>query len=248
MMKTLEQWVLARCAAVLFTSTLTHARYLAEYPAIESKSYLIYNGVDLDDFVGELRPGTQPTVAHVGTLHDFQWNQVQRFLEGFALELRTGGVPRNTQVAFVGAIGVALRTRLEKLLRQLEIGERVKILGFVPHGQAVHWMRTSQLLLLFAGEDTHYFRLSKISEYVVAGTPMLAFAPHQSQTAEEIRFYGGRVLADASEREVGVELARAFSTDAQSHRGPQMIEHPHPLNRRTEAQRLAEICFKVAEL
>jgi len=240
LLKRLERWVLGCSRAVLFTSGATRALYVDEYPEIETKSHAIYNGADSDDFVGEVPALDRPTVAHIGTLHEFQWDQVEIFLRGFARALRNGSVPPETQLIFAGAIGLKLRLRLEASVRDLGINRSVQLTDFVPHAQAVRWMRSSRLLLLFVGENPS-IRLSKISEYVAAGVCMLAFAAGKSETAGEVRLYGGRVLSEASEEAVEAELAVAFSTQTGGRRGLHTIDHPHPLNRRTEAQYLADI-------
>jgi glycosyltransferase involved in cell wall biosynthesis len=239
-LKILERRVLRRSSAVLFTSRATRALYLDEYPEIEAKSRVIYNGADPDDFTGEVPALERPTVAHIGTLHEYQWDQVEIFLGGFARALRAAKVPADAQLVFAGAIGRRLRARLEASVRNWEINRFVQVTDFVPHAQAVRWMRGSRVLLLFAGTNP-YIRLSKISEYVAAGAYMLAFASGESETAEEVRLYGGRVLSGASEDAVAAELAMAFSTQSDGRPRLQNIEHPHPLNRRTEAQYLADI-------
>ena len=245
-LRALERWVLTSSTAVLFTSRATRTLYLDEYPEIEKKSSIIYNGADPDDFTNELRLPDRPTLAHVGTLHDYQREQVEVFLRGFARALRTRTVPPDTQLTLAGAIGLKLRVNLEAAANDLGIASAVKIVGFVPHAQAVGWMRASRLLLLFAGEN-RYVRLSKISEYVAAGPPMLAFAPRKSETAEEVQLYGGRVLSHVSEPELEAELALAFEAHNDVRRGPHAIEHPHPLNRRTEAQYLADILARAVD-
>ena len=243
LLRILERRVLRRSRAVLFTSRATRTLYLNEYPMIEAKSHIIYNGADPDDFVGATPGIERATVAHVGTLHDFQWNQVEMFLRGFAQALLAGGVPPDTQLIFAGAIGQKLRLRLEARVRELGIDCFVQVTDFLPHGQAVRWMRGSRVLLLFAGTNP-YVRLSKISEYLAAGAYMLAFASGESETAEEVRRYGGRVLSEASEEAVAAALMVAFSTQSDKRSRLQSLEHPHPLNRRTEAQYLADILAK----
>jgi glycosyltransferase involved in cell wall biosynthesis len=244
--RSFERWVLGRSSAVVFTSGATRALYVDKYPEIEGKSYLIYNGADPEDFLGEVRAPERPTVAHVGTLHDFQADQVEFFLRGFGTALRTRAIPPDTEVVLAGAIGLRLRSRLERVLKDVGIVTSVRLAGFLPHQEAIQVMRGSRLLLLFAGEGRHYFRLSKISEYLAAGSAILAFAPDESDTAEEVRLYRGRVLSEPSEEKLEAELILALSGHSRNYREPREIGHPHPLNRRTGAQSLGEILDCVA--
>jgi hypothetical protein len=166
------------------------------------------------------------------------------FLLAFARSIRNGAVPRDSELIFAGTIGLRLRARVEALVLDLDIVPSVRLVNFVPHQQAIRWMRTSHLLLLFAGNNP-YIRLSKISEYLASGTPMLAFAAETSETAKEVRQYGGRVLSRASANEIAIELARVFRHENRTGWRPWAIDHPHPLNRRTEAQQLANILDQV---
>src|SRR5262249_33967283 len=159
------------------------------------KSWVIYNGADLSDFVGEVATLERPTIAHIGTLHEYQWSQAQSFLRGFARALWCGTVPPETEAIFAGTIGLKLRGKLQAMIMGLGITASVRLIDFVPHAEAVRWMRGSRLLLLFVG-DNRYIRLSKLSEYLAAGPPLLALAPAKSETADEVRRYGGRVVSD----------------------------------------------------
>src|SRR5262249_53868237 len=50
LLRKLEKWILAHSAAVLFTSDETRKLYVRQYPGVEGKSFVIYNGADSDDF------------------------------------------------------------------------------------------------------------------------------------------------------------------------------------------------------
>lgn len=246
-LRALERWSLRHSAAVLFTSSATRALYTREYPPIAARSHLIYNGADPGDFIGEVKAAESPTVAHVGTVHDFQWSQVSLFLRLFARALSKRSIPADTQVVFAGTIGAKLRDRLLATGCEFGIRKSLQVPGFISHPEAVTLMRASDVLLLFAGENP-YVRLSKISEYLAAGAAMLAFATPDSETAEEVRRYGGCVVSNASEHEVESWLASAFSSSAPRRRSPLLIDGPHPLNRRTEAGELAGILDALADI
>jgi glycosyltransferase involved in cell wall biosynthesis len=246
-LRALERWSLRHSAAVLFTSRATRALYAREYPQIAARSHLIYNGADPGDFIGEVKAAESPTVAHAGTVHDFQWSQVSFFLRLFARALCRGSIPADTQVVFAGTIGAKLRDRLLATACELRIRKSLQVPGPISHPEAVALMRASDVLLLFAGENS-YVRLSKISEYLAAGAAMLAFAAPDSETAEEVRRYGGCVVSRASEHEVESWLSSALSSSAARRRSPLRIDCPHPLNRRSEAGHLAGILDALADV
>ncbi len=245
-LRALERWSLKHSAAVLFTSCATRALYAREYPSIADRSHVIYNGADPSDFTGGVMAAESPTIAHVGTVHDFQWSQVASFLRMFARTCNSGAIPARTQVVFAGTIGVKLRNRLLTMGRELGIDESLRVPGFLSHAESVALMRSSDVLLLFVGENP-FVRLSKISEYLVAGAAMLAFAAPGSETAEEVHRYGGCVVGSAPEVEVERWLASALSASAARLVPPLCIDHPHPLNRRTEAGYLARILDMVCD-
>jgi glycosyltransferase involved in cell wall biosynthesis len=245
-LRRLEGWCLAVARAVLFTSEATRSLYKMHYPDLEERFHLILNGVDLEDFSCAPTPRpSRPTIAHVGTLHDYQREQVLRLFE--AVALASSEIP-DLHVIFVGPIGAVLRDDLLGAARHLGVESRLGLAGPVSHLEAVGWLRAADLLLLFAG-DNPFIRLSKISEYAAAERPMIAFAGPGSQTARDVRSHGGDVLHEAPPEHVASKLIegvrRGVASRDQATEFP--FPHPHPLNRRTEAQQLAEILDAVRQ-
>ena len=245
LLQRLEAWCLGEARAVLFTSEATMRLYQTHYPGILGRCHLILNGFDPEDFSQALAHQLpRPTIAHVGTLHEYQRAQVASLFEAVALASREIS---DLQLALVGPIGSALRDDLLTVARQLGVESRLSLTGPVPHVEAVRWLRAVDLLLLFAG-DNPFIRLSKISEYVAAGRPMMAFARPESQTARDVREHGAEVLYEASLDLIAQRLAEGVRRGLES-RGLTAavpLRHPHPLNRRTEAQELAEILNAVS--
>lgn len=242
LIRALERWCLAQASAVLFTSRATQHLYEDAYPNIRLGSHIIYNGVDPDDLPGVGSTFERPTITYVGALHEFQWPQVRQFLEGFALALSRSSLPVGTRVTLVGSVAPRVAAAVRESCRALGIDSSVALMEPVPHHEAVSWMQRSHLLLLFVG-DNPYIRLTKISEYVAVGRPMLAFATSGSETGSEVASYGGTVVSDGNVESVTGVLPNLLVAGLQSapSNGIRTIAHPHPLNRQTNAQQLATI-------
>jgi glycosyltransferase involved in cell wall biosynthesis len=206
--------------------------------------HLIYNGAAPEDFAREISPFETPTIAHVGTLHDYQEAQIVCLLQAFDAARQAGRLPARTRVSFVGPVGGALLSKLHELVDRLRLSENVEFHGPVPHSAAIDWMRRSHVLLLFVGANP-YVRLSKISEYVASGRSILAFAPAESETGQETLRYGGAVVEN-SVSQAATALAELIGRGGVGGR-PSVFAEPHPLSRRTEASELARLLNEVCE-
>jgi glycosyltransferase involved in cell wall biosynthesis len=246
LLRHLERLVLGGASAVLFTSAYTMQAYRSQYPGLGARAHLILNGFDPADFTDDGPALVPPTVAHVGTVHDYQWHQVQLLLNAFAKAVAKGGLPNETNLVFIGPIGGMLGRLFDKTINDLGLRGRAFRIGAVPHDQAVRWMRGSRVLLLVSGESRH-IRLSKISEYLAARRPLLALAARDSETALAVTEHGGLVLDDPTIDAVAVGLAKQYcAASSPLAGGPDLMAHPHPLNRITEASQLAGVLDGVA--
>jgi glycosyltransferase involved in cell wall biosynthesis len=237
-LRALERWCLSSADVVLLTSTATGTLYREAYPEHAERMHVIYNGAAPEDFAGDVSPFATPTIAYVGTLHDFQGPQVVCFLQAFAAACGSGRLPPATRSVFVGPVSASLLPRIQRSVDELGLTGSVEFRGAVPHAEAIDWMRRSQLLLLFAGENP-YVRLSKLSEYVAAGAPLLAFASADSETGRETLRYAGRVVDTRVDQATQV-LAELMQGDG-ARRRHDFFSEPHPLSRRTEAGDLARL-------
>jgi glycosyltransferase involved in cell wall biosynthesis len=245
LLRRLEEHTLRSARAILFTSTNTMTGYLARYPAIEARAHLILNGFDPQDFAGDAPVLSPPTIAHVGTVHAYQWDQVSMVLSAFAQAVSDSRLPEDARLCFVGPVGKALEQVLDAAVDELGLRERVFRIGAVSHGEAVRWIRGSRVLLLLAGEN-RYVRLSKISEYLAAQRPIIALAARGSATAADAARHGGRVLHEPSVDDVARALVDSFEAHACVTDATGTLDHPHPMNRITEAERLAAVLDNLA--
>lgn len=237
----MERTVL-RCAdRVLFTSDRTNQAYSQAFPGIEEKSRVLLNGADEEDFVSPQDETSELCFTHVGTLHEFQMWQAELLLRAFATARREkrSGI-RNARVRFYGHMPEPLRRQLLAVAAAEGIAQQVEVGGAIHHDRAVALMRGEGVVLMFAGRSL-LTRLSKITDALVVGRPMLAFALAESETARHVRDGGGAVysgdaphsLADVLDEMARHPLARARLATSFP------FPYPHPLHWRSMARAVA---------
>jgi hypothetical protein len=84
-------------------------------------------------------------------------------------------------------------------------------------------------------------RLTKVSDCLAAGRPMLALAPEDSETARHVREAGDTVYSGHSVEELATVLRQLFQRHHNDsfEEKPFPFPHPNPLNWQTNAMQLA---------
>ena len=242
LIRRLEKHVVTRAEHVVFASTEAQRRYVCQYPSLGGRTSTIFNGAEPDEF-RDVEPFASPTIAHVGTIHGYQLLQVVSLLRGFA-RARESDLPKNTRLTFVGFIAEGVED-IRSEVNRLRLTEFVEFTGPIPHADALDHMQRSHVLLLFSGKS-RVPRLSKISEYVATGRPVLAFGEADSETGREVVKYGGVITASSDPEDIARLLRVAFERFSLVERAGISIADPHPLNRETNARDLANVLEQVA--
>jgi glycosyltransferase involved in cell wall biosynthesis len=155
---------------------------------------VIPNGSDFDDFAGlEYRPGDRFRITHTGSFFG------QRNPRAFLSALAKSGL-EDVVARFVGDFRAADREWVETL----GLGDRLELLPYVPHRQALELQRDSEANLLLLPDAAGRGKVvpsGKIFEYLAAERPILAAVPTDGAAAELIRETGaGIVVAPDDER------------------------------------------------
>jgi glycosyltransferase involved in cell wall biosynthesis len=155
---------------------------------------VIPNGSDFDDFAGlEYRPGDRFRITHTGSFFG------QRNPRAFLSALAKSGL-EDVVARFVGDFRAADREWVETL----GLGDRLELLPYVPHRQALELQRDSEANLLLLPDAAGRGKVvpsGKIFEYLAAERPILAAVPTDGAAAELIRETGaGIVVAPEDER------------------------------------------------
>ncbi len=184
----LEAIALRNADEVLFTSDRTLQAYRSVYPELGSRGRVLYNGVDERDFDGPPDDHAGFALTYVGTLHHYQLSQAELVLRAFA-RLSHESPSDGLILRFFGHRAAPLDARLRSLAEELGVADRVVLEGPIPHARAISLMRARGVQLLFAG-SSRFIRLTKISDCLATGRPLLALAASDSETAAHVRAGG----------------------------------------------------------
>jgi glycosyltransferase involved in cell wall biosynthesis len=202
---------------------------------------VIPNGSDFDDFAGlEYRPGDRFRITHTGSFFG------QRNPRAFLSALAKSGL-EDVVARFVGDFRAADREWVETL----GLGDRLELLPYVPHRQALELQRDSEANLLLLPDAAGRGKVvpsGKIFEYLAAERPILAAVPTDGAAAELIRETGaGIVVAPDDERGLREALLglHARWRAGKLTNGYLSEEQRRRLSRRTRVEELADLLWSL---
>jgi len=202
---------------------------------------VIPNGCDFDDFAGlEYRSGERFRFTHTGSF--FGKRDPRPFLSALAASGLDDVVAR-----FAGDFKAADREWVE----ELGLGDRLELLPYLPHREALELQRDSEANLLLLPEAAGRGRVvpsGKIFEYLAAERPILAAVPPDGAAAELVRETGaGVVVAPDDERglrDAILGLHARWRAGALRN-GYLSDEERRRLSRRTRVEELAELLWSL---
>lgn len=150
---------------------------------VAGKVHVIPNGYDENDFAGEVKPeaGTF-VVSYVGTMADTYKPDV--FFKSFAEIVKKHPHPK-IRFRFIGNAPWTLK----KLTEEYGIESYCEWIGHVNHDEAIHYMRTSDMLLLIIpdSEGAEGILTGKLFEYLGAERTILGIGPVNGDAAKIIQ-------------------------------------------------------------
>jgi glycosyltransferase involved in cell wall biosynthesis len=202
---------------------------------------VIPNGCDFDDFAGlDYHPGERFRITHAGSF--FGKRNPRPFLSALA----SSGLD-NVVVRFAGG----LRSADEEWARGLGLGNRLELLPYLPHREALELERDSEANLLLLPEAAGRGAVvpsGKIFEYLAAERPILAVVPPDGAAAKLVRETGaGVVVAPEDEkgiREALIGLHSRWKAGRLSN-GYLSPEQRRALSREARVEELAELLLKL---
>jgi glycosyltransferase involved in cell wall biosynthesis len=202
---------------------------------------VIPNGCDFDDFAGlYYRPGDRFRLTHTGSFFG------KRSPRPFLSALASSGL-EDVVVRFAGGLRAADREWAE----QLGLGERLEVLPYLPHRQALELQRDSEVNLLLLPEAAGRGRVvpsGKIFEYLAAERPILAAVPPDGAAAKLVRETGaGIVVAPEDEKAIREALLglHARWQAGQLADGYLSAEERQKLSREARVEELAELLLSL---
>jgi glycosyltransferase involved in cell wall biosynthesis len=196
----------------------------------------IPNGCDFDDFAGiEYERAGRFRITHTGGF--FGRRDPKPFLEALA------GSGVDVVARFVGDF----RTSDREWAESRGLGDRLELLPYAPHAEALRLQRDSEALLLLIPEADGRGKgvlSGKVFEYLAAGRPILAVVPPDGAAAELIRETRAGVVVAPDDVE-GMKRALAELHERFQDRGLLSVELPREvkerLSRRARVEETAEL-------
>ncbi len=244
----LERAALASSDHVLFTSDATAEAYRREYPSLEGRLTVLYNGAEASDFEAAADTSCPFALTYVGTLHEFQRGQVGLVLAGYAAALAANPRFGRSRLRLYGHRPPAMDRFIQGIISEHGIGDHVTVGGVIAHEKTAALLKSRGLLLVLAGQS-RLMRPSKISDCLAAGRPILALAAQDSETARHVTSAGQYNYSGGDAHELGRMILRLWEThrhdDAES--APFPFPETHQLNWRASSRELSRILERVSQ-
>jgi len=212
---------------------------------LADKSCVVYNGYDESDFIAipldtncrdgiyavrfmtkkcnnvrhkcrPYKPIMKTTTTYIRYIGNFYGNtSVEFFINALSEMVQAGEVPENIKLEFVGNY----YTETRELLKTEILQPYIQVKQQVPHHEAIKYMLTSSLLLLFVStSDGESWITGKVFEYIQSQRPILAMVPEHSEVAEILRELGHRYICAMEDTQKIKEYLRHFWTTDHCHR------------------------------
>lgn len=213
---------------------------------LTTKSTLIYNGYDPDDFAGLSPRRLSSEKVNVVYLGGFDGYRTATYL---AQAFDTLSISEKTCLALhiIGPVSYHERTLLKGLN-----GVEIHIVGTLPHRQALEYLLSANVLLLviFPEEDSDRAIPGKIYEYLAVGKPIVAFCEKQSALGVLLKDLGtGTIVSPKNVSQIAAAL-KSLASDTASNvdekRQSSPISNLELFDRQKNAQRLAELFDEVS--
>ncbi len=216
---------------------------IGKYPELPREKFIhIPNGFDPADYPP---PPTQRnerfTITYTGSLYGRRNPTV--LLQGLEELLHRGVLtPAEVCLRIVGRCG----EEVLETLRNSPFATSVEFIPYVPHRESVRYVVSSDVLLLVVdeAEDSHAIVPGKVFEYLGAGKPILAIAPHGSAVDRLLQETGTGAVVERTEP---LACAKLLELLYRSWRGELPLpfvprwDYIRQYERRTAAQRLAAL-------
>jgi len=197
---------------------------------------VVRNGYEEEDFRGEVAAiRDRFALVYVGNLIA-QEDTSTLFRVLGEMAAADAGLREALRLVFVGRIHGGVRSELERH----GLADRADFVGFVPHGEAIAWVRRATALLFVGVEN---LISAKIFEYAASGRPILALAPIGGDIDRLLRDVGAPGVIEhgdaAGIRERFAQLFRAWRQNGLSGRPP--MTGAEQLSRRGQTERMAAL-------
>ena len=226
----LEKAVLDGASAVVSVSPLVRDDFAA---ATATPVHLITNGFDAEDFTGPapVRDDGEFRIVHTGLFAS----------DGNPLKLWDALSAKCREDAeFAARLRIRLAGKVDpeivEALQACGLGDKLVLLGYLPHSESVAELRGADLVLLPLRQSPEYRKVlpGKIFECIASGRPVLGIGDEDGAAATLLRETGaGEMIGWDKEPELFTSGKAIASPSAQIDR--------HPLSRQMLTKKMAEL-------
>lgn len=247
----MEAGVMAEADAVTTVTATFAENFRKKHGSRIRRLELIYNGFDQADFVGLTPEHAAPGKFHAvyaGIL--YQKRNPRLLLRAIRELIDAGDVEReDLLLSFAGVFDYPGYSENRDCVEALGLGDVVRVLGNLPHKQALGLMKGADALLLIGdvSPDAGAYIPGKLYEYMGIGKPILALNKPGEATQIIQTFRLGQV-ADPEDKEAikqaFLKLYREWKAQGAAgaaERDDDFAERVKPYERREQARQLAEL-------
>lgn len=247
----MEEQVMADADAVTTVTATFATNFLKKHKQRIKRMELIYNGFDQADF-----EGLEPSYEVPGKFHAvyagilYQKRNPRLLLQAIRELIDEGEVnQKDLLLSFAGVFDYPGYSENRDCLEALGLGDNVRLLGNLPHKQALGLMKGADALLLIGdvSADAGAYIPGKLYEYMGIGNPILALNKPGEATEIIKNFRLGQV-ADPEQKDAVkqayLELYKEWKISGQTNgedRGADFAERVRPYERSEQARQLAKL-------
>lgn len=183
----MERQVLRSADKVIAVSKPMIDYFEEAHPDVPLSKYgVIPNGFDPMDFQGISSISfSKFTICYTGQIRFDMYSPENMFQALQQLFDQFGQMKSDIQIIFVGTFAQECRL----LISKFGLEQVVKMLGYLPHREAIRYQKSADLLLLLLSPSSGGEEIvtGKLFEYLYHGIPILALVSEKSQAAKLIR-------------------------------------------------------------
>ncbi|MFH1698968.1 MAG: glycosyltransferase [Candidatus Zixiibacteriota bacterium] len=164
---------------------------------ISSTAVSIPGGYDPDDFVKlQATSDTKNFIlCYLGTIHSL--HPIEPFLQAaHLLASKKGQFGEKFKFVFIGAND---RNEIMRLAEKYEMTEKIEVIDYLPHREALSKAASAGALLLSAAENHKDILTGKIFDYMGLESPILGAVPHDGEAALMITRHRGGLFASPND-------------------------------------------------
>ncbi len=211
----LEIIILKHSTNIIFVSEQLLQLYSEKFSFINKKSHVITNGFDNEDFnfscISQFNKNNKFIISHIGNCNIEERKSVLfTFLKAAKKIIKNNKELKiDLEIKLVGIVPEDVR----KKINEYHLGQVVKIINFVPHNEAIKFMKKSNaLLLLIENSPLNKTLLSgKLFEYFGAKKPIICFGPEDGAAGSAIKESQTGIVIDYKNEKIE-EMSKKLSS------------------------------------